>query len=167
LQKELQKLDSEHYEKIDKQNPHRLIRAIEILRQSDGKKIAELLQNKTTRNFKTIYIGLNTERSLLYERINKRVDIMIEKGLLEEVRKLYPHRHLNALQTVGYRELFSYFDGDTDLDFAISEIKKNTRRFAKRQLTWFRKNKDIQWFDIDYDMGEIILFLQEMQIISL
>ncbi len=156
LQKELQKLDSEHYEKIDKQNPHRLIRAIEILRQSDGKKMAELLQNKTPRNFKTIYIGLNTERSRLYERINKRVDIMIEKGLLEEVRKLYPNRHLNALQTVGYRELFSYFDGDTDLDFAISEIKKNTRRFAKRQLTWFRKNKDIQWFDIDYQLNDIL-----------
>ena len=162
LQAELQKLDPEHYEKIDKKNPHRLIRAIEILRQSGGKKMSELLQNKPQRDFECIYLGLNTERAKLYKRINKRVDIMMQKGLLDEARKLYPYRDLQALQTVGYRELFSYFDGDIVLDLAVSEIKKNTRRFAKRQLTWFRKNKEIRWFDIDYDLEEILSYLQDL-----
>ena len=156
LQTELQKLDPEHYEKIDRQNPHRLIRAIEVLRQAKGKKMAELLQNKPQRDFECLYIGLNTERQKLYDRINRRVDIMMKKGLLNEAEKLYPHRDLQALQTVGYRELFSYFDGDIDLDFAVSEIKKNTRRFAKRQLTWFRKNKDFHWFDINYSLEDIL-----------
>ncbi len=155
LQKKLLSLDAEYYQKIDLQNPHRLIRAIEILLQSKGKKMNELLQNDNKRNFETLYIGLNTERSKLYERINKRVDIMIKKGLIEEARELYPHRKLQALQTVGYRELFSYFDGNIDLSFAISEIKKNTRRFAKRQLTWFRKNKNIHWFDIKESSNNI------------
>ncbi len=156
LQKQLQKLDPEHYQKIDIQNPHRLIRAIEILQQAPGKTMAELLQNKPQRDFETIYIGLNTERAKLYDRINHRVDIMIQKGLLDEAKNLYPHKNLNALQTVGYRELFQYFDGDFTLDFAVSEIKKNTRRFAKRQLTWFRKNKAINWFDLDYQLNDIL-----------
>ncbi len=156
LQKQLQKLDPEHYQKIDIQNPHRLIRAIEILQQAPGKTMAELLQNKPQRGFETIYIGLNTERAKLYDRINHRVDIMIQKGLLDEAKNLYPHKNLNALQTVGYRELFQYFDGDFTLDFAVSEIKKNTRRFAKRQLTWFRKNKAINWFDLDYQLNDIL-----------
>jgi len=156
LQKQLQKLDPKHYQKIDIQNPHRLIRAIEILQQASGKTMAELLQNKPQRDFETIYIGLNTERAKLYDRINHRVDIMIQKGLLNEAKNLYPHKNLNALQTVGYRELFQYFDGDFTLDFAISEIKKNTRRFAKRQLTWFRKNKAIHWFDLYYQLNDIL-----------
>ena len=159
LQKQLQELDNDYYQKIDIHNPHRLIRGIEILLQSSEKKMAELQNKRTERNFESLYIGLNTERSRLYERINKRVDIMMQKGLLEEAQKLYPNRSLNALQTVGYRELFQYFDGNWELDFAVSEIKKNTRRFAKRQLTWFRKNKDIHWFDIDYDLNEILSLL--------
>ena len=160
LQKQLQTLDPDYYHKIDIQNPHRLIRAIEILLQSNGKKMADLHQKKAKRNFETIYIGLNSERAILYDRINRRVDSMIAQGLVEEAKKLYPYREQNALQTVGYRELFQYFDGQYDLDFAISEIKKNTRRFAKRQLTWFKKNKNIKWFDIAYDFEEILKFLE-------
>ncbi len=159
LQKQLQELDPVYYQKIDIQNPHRLIRAIEILRQSKGQKMANLHQKKTKRDFETIYIGLNSERAILYDRINRRVDIMVSKGLIEEAEKLYPYKNQNALQTVGYRELFQYFDGQYDLDFAISEIKKNTRRFAKRQLTWFRKNKDIKWFDLAYDLNEILEYI--------
>ena len=160
LQKLLQTLDPDYYQKIDIQNPHRLIRAIEILLQSNGKKMADLHQKKAKRNFETIYIGLNSERAILYDRINRRVDSMIAQGLVKEAKKLYPYKEQNALQTVGYRELFQYFDGQYDLDFAISEIKKNTRRFAKRQLTWFRKNKNIKWFDIAYDFEEILKFLE-------
>ncbi len=159
LQKQLQALDSDYYQKIDILNPHRLIRAIEILRQANGKKMADLYQQKTTRDFKTIYIGLTGERTTLYNRINRRVDVMVAQGLIDEAKKLYPYREQNALQTVGYRELFQYFDGQYDLDFAISEIKKNTRRFAKRQLTWFRKNQDIKWFDMAYDLDKILKYI--------
>jgi len=156
LQQELKQLDPVYYTKIDIQNPHRLIRAIEILRQSNGLKMADLLQqSKAKRDFVTITIGLNADRDFLYERINRRVDLMMEKGLLAEAEKLYPYKQLNALNTVGYKELFNYFDGQWDLDFSVSEIKKNTRRFAKRQLTWFRKNKEIHWFDIAYNLEDI------------
>jgi len=160
LQKQLQTLDPDYYQKIDIQNPHRLIRAIEILLQSNGKKMTDLHQKKAKRDFETIYIGLTGEREVLYDRINRRVDIMIVQGLVEEAKKLYPYKEQNALQTVGYRELFLYFDGQYNLDFAISEIKKNTRRFAKRQLTWFRKNKDIKWFDMAYNFEEILKYLK-------
>jgi len=156
LQKTLYELDKDYYQKIDLQNPYRLIRAIEILLQSEGKSMKELLQKKEKRSFKTIYIGLNTERKTLYDRINQRVDKMIQEGLIEEARKLYPYRDLNALKTVGYRELFRFFEGEIDLNFAVSEIKKNTRRFAKRQLTWLRKNKEINWFDINYSLDNIL-----------
>jgi len=156
LQKQLAKLDSEYYQKADIQNPHRLIRALEILQQSKSKKMAELYSQSTPeRAFECIYIGLNTDRKVLYKRIAQRVDQMIAAGLLNEAKALYPHQELNALNTVGYKELFQYFDGNWNLDFAISEIKKNTRRFAKRQLTWFRKNKKIHWFDINYDLTEV------------
>src|ERR1019366_2442836 len=99
------------------------------------------------RSFKCVKIGLNLPREVLYQRINQRVDIMVKEGLVEEVRSLLPYRHFNALNTVGYSELFSYFDGKTDLNSAIELIKQNTRRFAKRQLTWFGKDKEILWFD--------------------
>ncbi len=94
-------------------------------------------------------IGLVADREIIYERINRRVDLMFEEGLLEEARAVFPYKHLNALNTVGYKELFRFIEGEWELDFAISEIKKNTRRFAKRQLTWYRKNDQIQWFDHD------------------
>ncbi len=162
LQNELKKLDLDYFNKIDNRNPHRLIRSIEILRQAEGKKMHEMYQNsRKQRPFKTIHIGLNTDRTVLYERINQRVDIMINKGLVEEAQKLYPNKNLNALNTVGYKELFNYFDGVWNLDFAVSEIKKNTRRFAKRQLTWFRKNSEIKWFDIHYKIEDILTFLEK------
>lgn len=147
LQEQLQKLDPTSYDAIDLQNPHRLIRALEICI-GTGKPFSSFLNHsQQQRSFKTIKIGLTADRSVIYERINKRVDIMMENGLLEEAKSLYPHRHLNALQTVGYKELFQYIEGEISLEFAISEIKKNTRRFAKRQLTWLNKEKDIYWFD--------------------
>jgi tRNA dimethylallyltransferase len=104
-------------------------------------------KKKNTRNFTPIIIGLEADRAKIYERINQRVEIMINEGLLAEAEKAYPNKNLNALQTVGYRELFSYFNNETTLEFSIEEIKKNTRRFAKRQLTWFKRNEATKWFD--------------------
>ena len=156
LQEKLKKLDLESYKSIAIENPQRLIRALEIC--IGTKKPYSSFKNKpkTERNFNSIKIGLTAERPILYDRINKRVDLMIDKGLLEEAKNLYEYRHLNALQTVGYKELFSYFNGDFTKEFAISEIKKNTRRFAKRQLTWFRKDEDILWFDFKTPTETII-----------
>jgi tRNA dimethylallyltransferase len=122
-----------------------------------GKPYSSFLNNdKTLRNFKTVTIGLTAERQIIYDRINNRVDKMVEEGLLEEAKSLLPKQHLNALNTVGYKELFNYLNGEWELDFAISEIKKNTRRFAKRQLTWFKKDDTIIWFDYKTDINVII-----------
>jgi tRNA dimethylallyltransferase len=118
-----------------------------------------LNQKKNTRNFTPILIGLEAERSVIYDRINQRVDIMINEGLLAEAKALFPNKNLNALQTVGYRELFSYFEGEISLEFAIEEIKKNTRRFAKRQLTWFKRKEEKNWFDYLTDRKKIIEFI--------
>jgi len=107
------------------------------------------------RNFIPIKIGITADREIVYDRINKRVDIMMEDGLLEEVKILYSNKNLNALQTVGYRELFQYIDNEISLDIAISEIKKNTRRFAKRQGTWFRRDKDIKWFEYPVELDDV------------
>ena len=135
LQQRLFALDPEYYKTADVQNPHRLIRALEIC-MSTGEPFSSFLnRDKPDRNFETINIGLTADRDIIYDRINRRVDIMIEKGLVEEARILYPKKHLNALNTVGYKELFRYFDGEWDIKMATSEIKKNTRRFAIRQLT--------------------------------
>ncbi len=161
LQDEVRKLDPEFYKRMDIQNPHRLIRAIEILRQSPGKTMDELRNKRQKRSFDTVLIALDWERQKLYDRINKRVDIMMKQGLEEEARKLYPHKHLNALNTVGYKELFGYFENAYSKEFAVSEIKKNTRRFAKRQLTWFRKNKDIRWFDPEMNFSHIIKYVEK------
>ena len=160
LREELKKRDEDFYHIIDLDNPHRLIRAIEILRQSPGKTMKELRSNKKKRSFDTIMIALDWERQKLYDRIKKRVDIMMKKGLEKEAEKLYPYKELNALNTVGYKELFAYFDGKYTKDFAVSEIKKNTRRFAKRQLTWFRKNKEINWFKPGISVLNIINQIQ-------
>jgi tRNA dimethylallyltransferase len=161
LQKELKELDPESYDSIALKNPHRLIRALEICRGTKLPYSSFLNKKKTKKSFKTISIGIKAERSLIYERINKRVDQMIESGLLEEVKAVFEHRNLNALNTVGYKELFHYFDGEWTLDFAISEIKKNSRRFAKRQLTWFQKNKKTKWFDYDTNPEIIINYLNQ------
>ncbi len=156
LQRQLLELDPVYYKKVALENPHRLIRALEICIGS-GQPYSSFLKAETTqRNFTSIKIGLTADREIIYDRINRRVDIMMNEGLLEEAKALYPHKKLNALQTVGYRELFSYFDGDFTLDFAISEIKKNTRRFAKRQGTWFRRDENTSWFDYEEDVQGII-----------
>lgn len=156
LQNQLKNLDPESYQTIEIENPHRLIRALEICI-GTGKPYASFKnKNKAKRNFIPIKIGLTTEREIMYNRINRRVDLMLQEGLLEEAKKLYPHKDLNALQTVGYRELFDYFDGKCSLGFAIEEIKKNTRRFAKRQVTWNKKDETIHWFDFESNPSEIM-----------
>lgn len=156
LQTKLKELDIESYNTIEIENPHRLIRALEICIGTGKPYSAFKNKNKEKRNFIPIKIGLTADREIMYNRINKRVDLMLEEGLLEEAKKLYPHKNLNALQTVGYRELFNYFDGNCTLDFAIDEIKKNTRRFAKRQVTWNKKDTAIHWFDFEEPTSEII-----------
>ncbi len=149
LQNKLQELDATYYEKVDQNNPHRLIRALEICI-GTGKTYSSFLEKPTKeRNFTTLTVGLQTKREHIYDTINRRVDIMMADGLLSEVEALVDHKRLNALQTVGYKELFSHLEGKWNLDIALSEIKKNTRRFAKRQLTWFNKNKDTLWLDTD------------------
>lgn len=160
LQEQLKKLDPQAYKSIAIDNPQRVIRALEICIGTKKPYSSFLTNPEKQRDFRTISIGLNAERSIIYDRINQRVDIMIENGLLEEAESLFPYKHLNALNTVGYKELFAYFEGNSTLDFAISEIKKNTRRFAKRQLTWFRKDDSIKWFDFETDTKEIIKYIE-------
>ncbi|MUP46988.1 tRNA (adenosine(37)-N6)-dimethylallyltransferase MiaA [Gramella sp. BOM4] len=161
LQQRLFALDPDYYKQADVQNPHRLIRALEICIGTGETFTSFLKQEKPRRNFKTIHLGLKAERKVIYDRINQRVDIMMQKGLLDEARILYPVRKLNALNTVGYKELFLYLDGEISLETAISEIKKNTRRFAKRQLTWSRKDERIKWFEFDEDRAIILEYLDE------
>jgi len=161
LQKRLADLDPATYNKMDIHNQQRLIRALEISIGAEHPFSYYKTSNLKKRSFKNIKIGLEAEREIIYDRINQRVDNMISSGLVEEAEKLYPFRHLNALQTVGYRELFTHFDGKLSLDQAVSEIKKNTRRFAKRQGTWFRRDKEIQWFNYRTDTKEIIVFIEE------
>ena len=160
LQEELKALDPEYFSEVDKDNPHRLIRALEVCL-GTGKPYSSFRKNKRPeREFKSILIGLTAERELIYDRINKRVDMMMEQGLLEEVTQLADKKQLNALNTVGYKELFLHLEGKSSLEDAVSEIKKNTRRFAKRQLTWFRKNEEVKWFDFRTPSEEIIQFLE-------
>lgn len=162
LQKKLKELDEISYNSIAIDNPQRLIRALEICIGS-GKKYASFLnKNKNKREFKSIKIGLTADRQIIYDRINKRVDFMVKQGLIEEAKSVYPYKHLNALQTVGYRELFSFFDGKIDKEFAISEIKKNTRRFAKRQITWFKKDTEIMWFDYNENSKVINKYIESI-----
>lgn len=159
LQTELEKCDPDYFSVVAKENPQRMMRALEVCIGSGKPYSSFLNQKRNTRNFTPILIGLEAERSVIYDRINQRVDIMMTEGLLAEAKELFPHKDLNALQTVGYRELFSYFEGEISLKFAIEEIKKNTRRFAKRQLTWFKKNKDTKWFDYLTNRNEIINYI--------
>ncbi|TDS66137.1 tRNA (adenosine(37)-N6)-dimethylallyltransferase MiaA [Myroides indicus] len=156
LQEKLKQLDPVQYEKIALNNPQRVTRALEVCI-GTGKPYSSFLnQKQNERNFVPIVIGLETDREKMYDRINKRVDLMLQNGLLEEAKSLYPYKEINALQTVGYRELFSYFDGEYTLDFAIEEIKKNTRRFAKRQITWFKRTENIQWFSVENALKNIL-----------
>jgi tRNA dimethylallyltransferase len=156
LQKELEEIDPVYFQKADVQNPHRVIRALEVFR-SSGKPYTSFLKNKASnRPFETQFVGLSADREVVYNRINKRVDLMVASGLLEEVESLKENKDLNALQTVGYKELFQFFDGEITKEESIEEIKKNTRRFAKRQGTWFRKNEKISWFDYTTKASDII-----------
>lgn len=160
LQEELKKNDPEYYSQVDYNNPQRVMRALEIFR-GTGKPYSSFRKNLVEkRNFTSVKIGLTASRDLIYDRINKRVDLMMEKGLLEEVISLQSYRHKNALQTVGYKELFDYLDGNSSLEFAIDEIKKNSRRYAKRQLTWYRRDESVNWFDYQ-STQEIVDFVTE------
>ena len=168
LQQQLQELDSEYYQKLRTenpqtlQNPQRMKRFVEVCIGS-GKPYSSFIgKRKNMRNFTPIVIGLEADREVMYDRINQRVDIMMKEGLLEEAQSLYPNKHLNALQTVGYRELFDYFDGKATLDFAIEQIKMNTRRFAKRQITWFKRTENVSWFDYLTDRKEIIKNIEQI-----
>jgi tRNA dimethylallyltransferase len=147
IQQDLSTFDPEYFQVVDQSNPQRLIRGLEFYL-STGKKLSSFRSNsKKERPFKVIKIGLNTAREQLYAQINQRVDIMMENGLLQEVQRLMPFRDHNALKTVGYSELFDYLDGHITLEAAVDKIKQNTRRFAKRQLTWFRRDEEITWFE--------------------
>jgi tRNA dimethylallyltransferase len=156
LQSLLKKKDPDYYQQIEISNPRRLTRALEVI-ETSGKPYSTFLnQSKPERGFNSIKIGLDAPREVIYNRIEKRVDRMIANGLIEEAKSLYPFKHLNALQTVGYKELFAHFEGKATLDEAIFEIKKNTRRFAKRQLTWFKKDPQIKWFHYETPKEDII-----------
>lgn len=167
LQEQLKKLDPDYYQKITLenpqtlQNPQRMMRFTEVCIGTQKPYSSFLNQKKNNRNFVPILIGLEADRQIIYDRINQRVDIMMNEGLLEEAQLLYPNKALNALQTVGYRELFSHFDGEFSLPFAIEEIKKNTRRFSKRQLTWFKRNEATKWFDYSKDRKIIIDYIEK------
>jgi len=156
LQEKLKSLDPDSYNTIAIDNPQRVIRALEICIGSGQPYSSFLNKNKVNRAFKAIHIGLTADREIIYDRINRRVDNMMQVGLIDEVKRLLDKQNLNALNTVGYKELFKYFHGEWELDFAVSEIKKNSRRFAKRQLTWFRKKEDHLWFDFETPIDTIV-----------
>jgi len=163
LKEKLQSLDADYFKTVDQSNPHRMIRAIEVCMLT-GTKYSELRKKqKASRPFKTIKIGIEDEREAVYQKINERVDTMVNSGLVEEAKSLYPFKHLNALQTVGYRELFDYFDNKTSLAEAIQLIKQHTRNYAKRQWTWFRKDPDIKWFNRNEEAAIIDFVTQRMQ----
>lgn len=162
LVKTLKDLDLDYYNFIAEnnpqtfKNPQRMKRFVEVCI-GTGKPYSSFLKKKSnTRNFTPIIIGLEAEREVMYSRIEQRVDIMMNEGLLKEVESVYPYKNLNALQTVGYRELFDYLDRKTSLDVAVEEIKKNTRRFAKRQLTWFKRTENTKWFQFPFNIEKII-----------
>lgn len=159
LCEELRSLDPQHYAEVDLKNPRRVIHAIEVCYMTGNTFSSFRTRTRKERPFHILKIGLQREREELFYRINARVDAMIEGGLVEEARRLYPYRHLNALNTVGYKELFAYFDGEMDLSMAIEKIKKNTRVYAKKQMTWFKKDADIHWFYPDKLSVEEVLAL--------
>ena len=154
LQEILKELDPEYFEVVDFHNHRRLLRAIDVIWQTNKKYSEQIAVSQDSRDFNVIRIGIEAPREELYDRINRRVDLMMEKGLLAEAESLEPYKDLTALKTVGYSELFKYFDGEWDLDFAVSEIKKNSRRYAKRQLTWYRKADDIHYLFLGYSQED-------------
>ncbi|MDO5655844.1 MAG: tRNA (adenosine(37)-N6)-dimethylallyltransferase MiaA [Flavobacteriaceae bacterium] len=160
LQEELKDKDPVYAANLDLENTQRVIRALEIIRSTNRTFSSYLADSLTQRSFDVIKIGIDADRQIIYDRINHRVDTMLDAGLVEEVKALCAFRDLNALQTVGYKEIFRYLEGEISLEFAISEIKKNTRRFAKRQLTWYRKDEKVNWFDYQ-ETQKVIDFLQK------
>lgn len=162
LQKLLAELDPEYFSVVDKDNSRRLLRAIDIIWQTGKTYTENLSLPKPQRNFETFRIGIQAPREIIYERINRRVDIMMENGLQEEAKGLISDRDKVALQTVGYSELFKYFDEEWDLDFAVSEIKKNSRRYAKRQMTWNRKLGNVNWVNYDNSVEEALSLLKNL-----
>jgi len=149
LQNKMRELDPDHFQNIDQKNPVRLMRALEV-KLATGKSISSFRTSKKKEHpFKIVKIGLELDRAELYKRIDDRMDSMIQQGLFEEARQLYPYKNLNALQTVGYREIFEYLDGQYDKDEAVRLLKRNSRRYAKRQLTWFKRDEEIVWFKSD------------------
>ncbi len=164
LQEQLKVLDIQSYNTIAIDNPHRVIRALEICIGTGQPYSSFLNKEKSQRPFNTIGIGLTADRAIIYDRINQRVDQMMANGLLDEVKQLQSKQHLNALNTVGYSELFKYLNGEWTLEFAISEIKKNSRRFAKRQLTWFKKDPNITWFEFSDTLAHIIQHIEQKRV---
>jgi tRNA dimethylallyltransferase len=163
LQNILEDLDPEYFNKVDKDNPRRLFRGIDIIWQTGKTYTANISEQMNQRAFEVIRIGLQAPRETIYERINQRVDLMVENGLLQEAESLIPFKNNLALQTVGYSELFKYFEGTWTLDFALEEIKKNSRRFAKRQLTWYRKEENINWVNFENSVGESLSLLSKLK----
>lgn len=160
IQEDLKRLDPQHYNEVDLNNYKRVIHALEICLMT-GRPYSELRTNtKKTRPFRIIKIGLTRDREELCDRINARVDQMMRDGLLEEARHVYPYKHLNSLNTVGYKEMFNYLDGEWPLDFSIEKIKRNSRVYARKQMTWFKRDKEINWFHPDNIEG-ILTFLDE------
>ena len=164
LQNILEVLDPKYFNKVDKDNPRRLFRAIDIIWQTGKSYTENISEQMNKRDFEVIRIGLQSPRETIYDRINQRVDLMLENGLLAEAESLIPFKTNLALQTVGYSELFKYFDGTWTLDFALEEIKKNSRRFAKRQLTWYRKEENINWVNFENSVQESLSLLHTLNI---
>ena len=163
LQEILKNLDEEYYNVVHKENPRRLLRAIDVIWQT-GRKYSEIIaEPKHKRDFKVVRIGITAPREIMYERINLRVDKMLENGLIDEVKSLTEYQKLVPLQTVGYSEIFKYLEGTWDLDFAIEEIKKNSRRYAKRQETWNRKVENVTWLPYDYSEEQLHEILSKIE----
>ena len=160
LVEELKRLDPEHYEIVDRQNPRRVVHALEICHMTGQTYTSFRTNTKKNRPFRILKIGLDRPREELYDRINRRVDEMMAQGLLDEARRVFPLRHENALNTVGYKELFRHFDGEWSLDEAVERIKGNTRRYMRKQLTWFKRDDQIHWFHPD-SSEEIIQFINK------
>ena len=165
LVEELRELDPEHYQIVDKNNPRRVVHALEICHQTGTTYSSFRTNSSKQRPFHIVKIGLNREREELYDRINRRVWLMIEQGLEKEARNVFPQRHLNALNTVGYKELFAYFDGLIPREEAIRQIQSNTRRYMRKQLTWFKKDETIRWFH-PQEYKDIINYVDEIVGIS-
>jgi len=159
LHAELSQRDPVYFNKVDRSNPHRLMRAIEVSRIA-GAPYSEMLTGQVrSLPFDILKVGLTAQREFLYQRINERVDAMVEHGLIEEVRSLYPYRHYDALQTVGYKEIFECIEGDTAMEAGIEKIKQHTRQYAKRQLTWWRRDVTVNWAAMDQG-GQLLSFVK-------